>query len=77
MFYFSIVAWYTFLINVYSDSLQTALKYLKNTEVNIDNVLVMTEDFNIWDCRWDPDFHYHSSHRNTLIEIVDSSFRTI
>jgi len=26
-----------------------ALKYLKNTEVNIDNILVMTGDFNIRD----------------------------
>ena len=36
-----------FLINVYSDSSQTALKYLKNTEANINNVLVMAGDFNI------------------------------
>ena len=26
-----------------------ALKYLKNTKVNIDNILVMTGDFNIRD----------------------------
>jgi len=26
-----------------------ALKYLKDTEVNIDNVIVMTRDFNIRD----------------------------
>jgi len=29
------------MINVYSDATQTALKYLKNTEANIHNVLVM------------------------------------
>ena len=34
-------------INVYSDSSQLALKYLENTEVNINNVLIMTGDFNI------------------------------
>ena len=39
-----------FLINVYSNSSQSALKYLKDTEVNIDNVLIMTGDFNIRDC---------------------------
>ena len=36
---------------VYSDSSHSALKYLKDTEVNIDNVLIITGDFNI---NWDP-----------------------
>ena len=35
------------LMNVYSDSSHTALKYLKDTEVNIHNLLVITGDFNI------------------------------
>ena len=35
------------LINVYSDSSHSALKYLKNTEVNIQNLIIMTRDFNI------------------------------
>ena len=38
-----------------------ALKYLKDTEVNIDNVLVMTGDFNIRDSLWDTDFPHHSA----------------
>jgi len=38
-----------FIMNIYSDSSHTALKYLKDIEVNIDNVLVMTGDFNIRD----------------------------
>ena len=38
-----------FLINIYSDSLQSALKYLKNTEINISNVLIMAGNFNIRD----------------------------
>ena len=38
-----------YIINVYSDSSHSALKYLKDTEVNIDNVLLMTGDFNIRD----------------------------
>jgi len=33
-----------FLINIYLDSLQSALKYLKNTEVDIHNVLIMIGD---------------------------------
>jgi len=32
-------------MNVYSDSSHLALKYLKNTEVNVSNMLIMTEDF--------------------------------
>ena len=38
-----------FLINIYSDSMQSALKYLKDTEVDIPNVLIMAGDFNIRD----------------------------
>jgi len=40
---------YFFILNVYSDSSHTALKYLKDTEVNIDSILIMTSDFNIRD----------------------------
>ena len=35
------------LMNIYSDSSHLALKYLKNTKVNIHNLLIMTSDFNI------------------------------
>ena len=38
-----------YILNVYSDSSHSALKYLKDTEVNINNVLIMTGDFNIHD----------------------------
>jgi len=38
-----------FMLNVYSDDHQTTLKYLKNTEVNLWNILIMTSDFNIRD----------------------------
>ena len=36
-------------MNIYSDSSQSALRYLKDTKVNILNFLVMTGDFNIRD----------------------------
>jgi len=39
----------SYLINIYSDSSQTALKYLKDTEANINNILVIIGDFNIRD----------------------------
>ena len=36
-----------YIMNIYSDSSHTALKYLKNIKVNIENVLLMTSNFNI------------------------------
>ena len=36
-----------FIINIYSDEQQLALKYLKDIEVNLNNVLIMIGDFNI------------------------------
>jgi len=38
-----------FLINIYSDLSQSALKYFKDTEVNINNIFIMTGDFDIRD----------------------------
>jgi len=61
-----------YILNVYSDSSHTALKYLKDTEVNIDNVLLMTGNFNIRDSLWDPSFPFHSFISDNLIIIADS-----
>jgi len=61
-----------FIMNIYSDSSHSALKYLKDIEVNIDNVLVMTGDFNIRDSSWDSSFPHHSSISDDLLIIADS-----
>ena len=61
-----------YILNVYSDSSHTALKYLKDTEVNINNVVLMTGDFNIRDSFWDLSFPFHSSIGDDLIIIADS-----
>jgi len=61
-----------FMINVYSDNCQSALKYLKNTEVNIQNVLIMAGDFNIRNSDWDLSYPFHSIHTDFLLEIADS-----
>ena len=58
-------------MNVYSDLSQAALKYIKNTKVEISNVLILTSDFNIRDHFWDLNFPYHSHHRETLFKIAD------
>jgi len=60
------------VMNVYSDSSHSALKYLKDAEVNISNFLIMTSDFNIRDCIWDPSFPHHSSFSDDLMIIADS-----
>ena len=61
-----------FILNIYSDSFHSALKYLKDIKVNIDNVLVMTGNFNIRNSLWDPSFPYHSSISDDLLLIADS-----
>jgi len=61
-----------YILNVYSDSSHTALKYLKDTEANINNVVLMTGDFNIRDSLWDSSFLFHSSISNDLIIVADS-----
>ena len=61
-----------YILNVYSDSSHTALKYLKDTEVNINNIVLMTGEFNIRDSLWDPSFPFHSSISDDLIIIADS-----
>ena len=59
-------------MNVYSDSSHMALKYLKDIEVNIDNILVMTGNFNIRNSLWDTFFPHHSSISDDLMIIADS-----
>ena len=61
-----------YIMNIYSDSSNTALKYLKDTEANIDNIVLMTGDFNIRDSLWDSFFPFYSSLSNNLIMIADS-----
>ena len=61
-----------FLLNIYSDSSQLALKYFKNTAVNLDNVLLMTDNFNIRDYLWDLSFSFQSSFKDILFNITDS-----
>ena len=59
-------------MNVYSNSSYSALKYLKDSEVNIPNLLIMIRDFNIHNSIWDLSFPHHSSISDDLIIIADS-----
>jgi len=60
------------MINIYSDSFQLALKYLKDIEVNIPNVIIITDDFNIRDSVWDSNYLFHLCYSNSLFDIADS-----
>ncbi len=51
-----------------------ALKYLIDTEVNINNILIMTGDFNIRDNLWDYNYPHYSIHSNLLFDIADSLY---
>jgi len=59
-------------MNIYSNAFHSALKYLKDTEVNINNLIIMTGDFNIRDSLWDPSFPHHSSINDNLFILADS-----
>ena len=59
-------------MNIYSDASHSTLKYLKDTEVNINNLLIMTSDFNIRDQLWYPSFSHHASISDNLFIIADS-----
>ena len=48
-----------------------ALKYLKNTKVNLSNVLIMTGNFNIRDNNWNPLYPYDSMYADTLRKIAN------
>ena len=61
-----------YMMKIYSDLFQMALKYLKDTKVNVQNILVITGDFNIWGSLWNPDYPFHLSHSNLLFDIMDS-----
>jgi len=48
------------------------LKYLKDTEVNLNSILIIIRDFNISDNNWDQLYSYHSNYTDALKEIADS-----
>jgi len=49
-----------------------ALKYLKDIEINIYNILIMTGDFNISNSNWNPFYPYNLTYSDILMEVADS-----
>jgi len=60
------------IINVYSDSNQTAIHLLRNNIADLGKTVIMTGDFNIRDSNWDPYYHHHSAHTEDLTAIANS-----
>ena len=60
------------IMNVYSDSSHTTLKYLKNTEVNLSNLIIMAGDFNIRNSIWNLVFPHHSTFSDNLMIVANS-----
>ena len=58
-----------YLINIYSNFSQTALK---DTEANISNILILAGDFNIRDSSWNLSFPHYSVYSDLLNDIADS-----
>ena len=58
-------------MNIYSDAFHSILKYFKNTKMNINNLILMTGDFNIRDSLWNPLFPHHSSISDDLFILAD------
>ena len=61
-----------YVMNVYSDSSHSTIKYLKDMDFQLRNLIIMTGDFNIYDSLWDPSYNFHSSISDDLFAIADS-----
>ena len=61
-----------FLLNIYSNSNQSALKYLKDTETNIQNLLIITGNFNIRNRDWDLEYSFHLVYSDLLSDITNA-----
>ena len=61
-----------FIFNVYLDNQQNVLKCLKNTKVNLNNNLIMTQDFNIRDSDWNSSCSHYLLYSGILREIADN-----
>ena len=61
-----------YVMNVYSDSSHSTIKYLKDMDFQLRNLIIMTGDFNIYDSLWDLSYNFHSSISDDLFAIADS-----
>ena len=60
------------MINVYSNSNQTALHFLLQNAINLDNTIIITGNFNIRNSDWDSLVYHHFIYTDDLLTIADS-----
>ena len=61
-----------FILNIYSDDQQNVLKYLKDTKINLNNILIITGNFSIRDNNWNISYPYHLLYTNIVWEVADN-----
>jgi len=61
-----------YVINVYSDDNQSALHFLNQNIIDLNNTVVMTGDFNIRNNDWDPNYPHHSVYTKDLLTLAKS-----
>jgi len=59
-------------MNIYSDSLYTAVNFLSDKTMNIPNLLYMRENFNVRDAEWDLFISLYSAASHILRNLADS-----
>jgi len=61
-----------YVINIYSDDNQSALYFLNQNIINLNNTVVITGNFNIRDNDWDPNYPYHFVYTKDLLTLAES-----
>jgi len=59
------------LLNFILNHRNINLIYFKNTEINIHNILIMIEDFNIRDNNWNLFYSHHLVYNDVLLEVAN------
>ena len=67
LIYFFNCGFICFIINIYSNNQQNILKYLKDIEVNLSSIFIMTKDFNIRDNNWNLSYPHYSVYTDVMI----------
>ena len=61
-----------FLMNIYLDDCQSAVKFMLGQVIDIPNLLYMGGNFNIRDTEWDPSVSVHPAASQALMDLADS-----
>ena len=59
-------------MNIYSNSLHTAVDFLSSKTLNISNLLYIEENFNVRSVKWDPSVSSHPVASQALRDLINS-----